>query len=294
MLAKITLPEKIRQTWKLPRLTPKRTLIWVSLIGFCVFTLFPFVWMLATSLRANTEMYNTQLNPFIVRQPTLEHYRYLLAETKFLRWLFNSAVVALAASAISMVCGVLASYSVGRLRFPGGGFTSLILFATYLIPTTLLFIPLSYVVNLLGISNSLWSLILTYPTFLIPFICWILSGYFKTVPKELSEAALVDGATRLQSLFLVDIPLILPGIISVFFFSFTFSWNEYLYAFTFIRSQSILPISVAAVNALQSGDVYFWGELMAAALLGSLPVVIIYAFLMDFYISGLTAGSVKG
>ena len=272
----------------------RRTLLGASLLFFALFALFPFLWILATSLRPNAEMYNVNTNPLVVRNITFEHYVYLFTQTQFATWLTNSIIIALLSTAISIVAGVLASYSLGRLRYRGNGPIQVLVFATYLVPTTLLFIPLAYVVNVLGLTDSIWSLIVVYPTFLIPFIVWIMAGYFKGLPRELSESAMVDGATRLQTMYMIDLPLVLPGIVSVFFFAFTFAWNEYLYAFTFIRSDGKLPIAVAVVNSLQTGDIYFWGPLMAGAVLGSIPVVIIYSFLMDFYISGLTAGAVKG
>ncbi|NJN54059.1 MAG: carbohydrate ABC transporter permease [Anaerolineae bacterium] len=213
---------------------------------------------------------------------------------RLLQWMWNSFIVAVAASSIALVIGIMAAYSLGRLRYRGGGLVALIVFATYLVPPVLLFIPLNDVVNKLKISNTLSSLVLVYLTFLVPFIAWMLSSYFKNLPVELAEAARIDGASRLRAMIMIDLPLVLPGIVSVFFFAFTLSWNEYLYAFTFIRSASKMPVALGVVNALQVGDVYFWGQLMAAAILGSVPVVLVYTFLMDFYLAGLTAGSVKG
>ncbi|MEM7333325.1 MAG: carbohydrate ABC transporter permease [Chloroflexota bacterium] len=272
----------------------KKTAIVISVIIFGLFSLFPFAWMFLTSIRAGGELYTVNQSPFAVREVTLDHYQKLLAETQFVRWMLNSLTIALAASAIALVIGLIAAYSLGRLRYKGGGVAALVVFATYLIPPVLLFIPLNDVVNRLQLSNTLWSLILVYLTFLVPFIAWMLSGYFKSLPKELADAARIDGASRWQAMVLIDMPLVLPGVISVLFFAFTLSWNEYLYAFTFIRSSSKMPVALGVVNSLQVGDVFFWGQLMAAAILGSVPVVIIYAFLMDFYLAGLTAGSVKG
>jgi multiple sugar transport system permease protein len=171
---------------------------------------------------------------------------------------------------------------------------ALVVFSTYLVPPVLLFIPLSYVVNLLGLANSLWALIVTYLTFLVPFIAWMLSGYFKNIPSELSDAARIDGASRLRAMMLIDLPLILPGVVSVFFFAFTLSWSEYLYALTFLRTESKFTVALGVVSTLQVGDVFMWGPMMGGALLGSIPVVIIYSFLMDYYLAGLTAGAVKG
>jgi len=270
--------------------------IWITLaiLFFGLFALFPFFWMLLTSIRAGSELYTVNINPFAVKQLTLEHYTALLTETKFTTWMLNSFIIASVSAIIALLIGVLAAYSLGRLRYRGGSAVAVVVFATYLIPPVLLFIPLNLMVVRMGLSNSLWSLILVYLTFLVPFIAWMLSSYFKSIPVDLADAARIDGASRLQAMRLVDLPLVLPGVVSVFFFAFTLSWQEYLYAFTFIRSSAKLPVAVGVVNALQVGDVFFWGQLMAAAILGSIPVVIIYSFLMDFYLSGLTAGGVKG
>jgi multiple sugar transport system permease protein len=272
----------------------KKIWITLALIFFGFFALFPFFWMLLTSIRPGSELYTVNINPFAVKDLTLEHYTALLTQTKFITWMFNSFIIASVSAIIALIIGVLAAYSLGRLRYRGGAVVAVVVFATYLIPPVLLFIPLNLIVVRLGLSNSLWSLIIVYLTFLVPFIAWMLSSYFKNIPVDLADAARIDGASRLQAMRLVDLPLVLPGVVSVFFFAFTLSWQEYLYAFTFIRSSSKLPVAVGVVNALQVGDVFFWGQLMAAAILGSVPVVIIYSFLMDFYLSGLTAGGVKG
>lgn len=262
---------------------------------FLVFTLFPFVWMLMTSIRS--DIISIPQAPFHItlEELTSSHYRRLLLETKFLRWMGNSLFVSSMSSVIAIIIGLLAAYSLGRLRYRGGGVVALVIFATYLLPPALLFIPLSVVVRRVGLQcNSLWTLVVVYLTFLVPFIAWMLSSYFKGIPRDLLDAARIDGASRLQAMVLVDIPLVLPGVVSVFFFTFTLSWNEYLYAFTFISRASKLPVAVGVVNALQVGDIYYWGELMAGALIGSIPVVIIYSFLMDYYLAGMTAGAIKG
>ncbi|MEM7342882.1 MAG: carbohydrate ABC transporter permease [Chloroflexota bacterium] len=272
----------------------KNILLGVTIIFFGFFSLFPFAWMFITSIRPGGELYQVGKNPFGIKAVTLEHYQALLAQTQFLQWMWNSFLIAFVASIIALVIGVIAAYSLGRLRYKGGAFAALIVFTTYLIPPVLLFIPLNDVVNRLNLSNTLWSLILVYLTFLVPFIAWMLSGYFKSIPSELADAARIDGASRIQAMIRIDLPLVLPGVVSIFFFAFTLSWNEYLYAFTFIRSSSKMPVALGVVNALQVGDVFFWGQLMAAAILGSVPVVLVYTFLMDFYLAGLTAGAVKG
>lgn len=269
-------------------------LLGIALTLFTIFLLFPFYWMVMTSFRDGSELFNIGSNPLIPRKFTLQYYDELLTQTHFLVWMGNSLYVSAIASAIAMVLGTLAAYSLGRLRYKGGGFAALLVFSTYLIPPALLFIPLNSVVNFLGLSDKLWSLIITYLTFLVPFISWMLSSYFKGLPPDLVDSALIDGATRIQAMFTIDLPLVLPGLVSVFFFAFTLSWSEYLYAYTFVRIPLSQTVAVGVVNQMQIGDIYFWGQLMAGAVMGSVPVVIIYSFLMDYYLAGLTAGSVKG
>ena len=272
----------------------KRLVVGSVVLLFTFFVLFPFFWMALTSLRPGNDFFKIARTPFKITGITLDHYYFLLTETEFIRWMANSIFVACVSSVLALFIGIIAAYSLGRLRFRGGGAAGLVVFATYLIPPALLFIPLSYIVNLLGLSNNLWSLIFTYLTFMVPFIAWMLSSYFKGIPSELSDAARIDGASRLRAMVMIDLPLILPGVVSVFFFAFTLSWNEYLYALTFLRTESKFPVALGVVGTLQVGDVYMWGPLMGGALLGSIPVVIIYSFLMDYYLAGLTAGAVKG
>ena len=281
---------------RLRRINVARTVVLtIAITLFSVFTLFPFAWLVLTSIRS--DMLGISDAPFHITldELTLSHYHRLLTETKFLLWMRNSIFVSTFSSVIAIVVGLLSAYSLGRLRYKGGGIAALVIFATYLLPPALLFIPLSVVVRHVGLKgNSLWTLIVVYLTFLVPFIAWMLSSYFKGIPMDLLDAARIDGASRLQAMVLVDIPLVLPGVVSVFFFTFTLSWNEYLYAFTFVNRASKLPVAVGVVNALQVGDIYYWGELMAGALIGSIPVVIIYSFLMDYYLAGMTAGAIKG
>ncbi len=260
-----------------------------------IFVLFPFVWMTFTSVRPQEALFQAD-HPFQVEGfgLTWEHYRFLLFETDYLRWLANSAIVATAATAIALVIGTFAAYALGRLEFRGAGAIAVMVFATYLVPPVLLFIPLNTVVRQLRLTNTLWALIVVYLTFLVPFIAWLLSSYFAGLPKELAEAAKLDGASYFQTMIQIDMPLVLPGVVSVFFFAFTLAWQEFLYAFTFLRSSEKFPVAVGVVNELSVGDVQFWGELMAGALLGSVPIVVLFAFLMDYYVEGLTAGAIKG
>jgi multiple sugar transport system permease protein len=261
---------------------------------FLIVTLFPFFWMFITSIKPNAELYNVRMNPLYVLHPTLEHFRYLLRETIFLTWAYNTLYVAILSTAISLITGIMAGYALSRLRFRGAGGIAVGIFVTYLVPPTLLFIPLADVVRTFGLLDSPWSLILTYPTFLIPFSTWLLMGYFKTIPRELEECAMIDGATRLQALIKIILPLALPGILSAGIFAFTLSWNEFIYALVFLSSTEIKTIPVGVVSELIRGDVFFWGPLMAGALLGSVPVAIIYSFFVEYYVAGLTAGAVKG
>jgi multiple sugar transport system permease protein len=261
---------------------------------FLFVTLFPFLWMFITSIKPNAELYNVRMNPLYVLHPTLEHFRYLLRETIFLTWAYNTLYVSILSTAISLITGIMAGYALSRLRFRGAGGMAVGIFVTYLVPPTLLFIPLAAVVRTFGLLDSPWSLILTYPTFLIPFCTWLLMGYFKTIPRELEECAMIDGATRLQAMVKIILPLALPGILSAGIFAFTLSWNEFIYALVFLSSTEIKTIPVGVVSELIRGDVFFWGPLMAGALLGSVPVAIIYSFFVEYYVAGLTAGAVKG
>jgi multiple sugar transport system permease protein len=260
---------------------------------FVVFALFPFYWMLIASLKSNRELYSLTAFPFWVQKPVLTQYTYLFENTDFLTWLTNSVTVGVITTITSVVIGVLAGYGLARLRFRGAEGFGIAIFISYLVPTTLLFIPLSQVVNALGIANSTWALLVTYPTFLVPFCTWLLMGYFKTIPRELEECAMIDGASRLGSFVKIVLPLAVPGIVCAALFSFTLSWNEFIYALTFISRTSQKTIPIGVVVELIRGDVYYWGSLMAGALLGSIPIAMIYSFFLDYYVSGLTAGAIK-
>jgi multiple sugar transport system permease protein len=275
--------------------------VYLPVAALLVITLFPFYWMAITAFKPNDEFYNTAISPFVVLHPTLDHFVYLFTKTHFPDWLRNTMVVAFAATAISLVASVMAGYSLGRLRFRGANWLGWAIFVTYLVPPTLLFLPLTAVIanfNILGweppLINSIWSLILVYPTFLMPFGTWLLIGYFKSIPRELEESALVDGATRLQAMLRITVPLALPGLLSVGIFSFTLSWNEFIYALVFLSDVTTKTVPVGVLSELIAGDQYFWAELMAGALLGSIPVAIVYSFFVEYFVSGLTAGAVKG
>ena len=268
--------------------------LYVPLAFYALFLLFPFAWMLIVSLKPNNALFDTSVNPFLLTGITLRHYRFLFEDTDFVRWIWNTAVVTIGATFLSLICSILIGYALGRLRFRGGNTMGAAIFLLYLVPPALLFIPLSRIIAELDLYNTYWALIFTYPTFLIPFASWLLMGYFRTIPIELEQAALVDGATRIQAMFRVVLPLALPGVLSAGIFCFTLGWNEFLYALVFMGSGDMKTMPVGAVNDLIRADVFQWGALMAAGILGSVPVAIAYSFFVDNYISGLTAGATKG
>ena len=267
--------------------------LYLPLIVFLFVLLFPFYWMTTTTFKPDDELYDyKRFNPFWVHSPTLDHIHKLFFETSYPSWLINTMIVSAASTLISLFCSVCAAYAIERLRFSGSRYVGLAIFLAYLVPPSILFILLAAIIFKLGLFDSLWALILTYPTFLVPFCTWLLMGYFRTIPYELEECALIDGATRLQILWKITLPLAVPGLISAGIFAFTLSWNEFIYALTFISSTENKTVPVGAITELVEGDVYHWGSLMAAALLGSLPVVIMYSFFVEYYVSSLT-GAVK-
>lgn len=267
--------------------------IYIPLALFIIVLLFPFYWMAITAVKPDYEMYNyAKFNPFWVHSPTLENIRKLLFDTDYPRWLMITMGVATAATFLSIFCSVLAAYAIERLRFKGAQHVGLAIYLAYLVPPTILFIPLATMVFQFGLFDSPLSLILTYPTFLVPFCTWLLIGYFKSIPYELEECALIDGASRLQILRRITLPLAVPGLISAGIFAFTLSWNEFIYALAFIQSTDKKTVPVAILTELVTGDVYQWGSLMAGSLLGSVPVALIYSFFVEYYVSSMT-GAVK-
>ena len=268
---------------------------YANLAPYIFFALFPFYFMIITSLKNDAELYDLKAVPFLIQTGVItDHYRYLLFRTEFLTWMKNSLIISVAATSISLVISILAGYSLARLRFPGAGAFGTAVFITYLVPPTLLFLPLSQVVVWLGISDTIWALVVTYPTFLVPFSTWLLMGYFRTIPREVEECALVDGASRMQTLTRIVLPMAIPGIVCVILFGFTLTWNEFTYALTFISQTSNKTAVVGVTADLIRGDIYYWGSLMAGAVVASLPIVIVYVWFLDYYVSGLTAGAVKG
>jgi multiple sugar transport system permease protein len=269
---------------------------WVTVyapLGIFVFVLlFPFYWMVITSVKPNNELLSRDGNPFWVIKPTLEHFHKLVFKTAYPEWLWNTVFISVISTVVSLACAVLAAYAIERLRFKGSRQVGLGIFLAYLVPPSILFIPLATIVFKLGLFDTRWALILTYPTFLIPFCTWFLMGYFRSIQFELEECALIDGATRFEILWKIILPLSVPGLISAGIFAFTLSWNEFIYALTFISSSEVKTVPVGVITELVEGDVYHWGSLMAGALLGSIPVAVLYSFFVDHYVSGMT-GAVK-
>ena len=272
---------------------PRRVVTVYAPLGvFLIVLLFPFYWMAITAFKPNDELLSREGNPFWVSNPTLAHIRKLLFDTAYPDWLVNTMLVSVIATLLSLLGSVLAAYAIERLRFKGSRYVGMSIFLAYLVPPSILFIPLATIVYKLQLFDTRLALILTYPTFLVPFCTWLLMGYFKSIPFELEECALIDGASRWQILFKIVLPLAVPGLISAGIFAFTLSWNEFIYALTFISSSEVKTVPVGVVTELVEGDVYHWGSLMAGALLGSLPVAILYSFFVEYYVSGLT-GAVK-
>jgi len=267
--------------------------LYLPLGFFLILMLFPFYWMLITSIKPNRELYSQKIMPLYVHQPTLKHYVDLLSQTNFLTWTYNTMLVAIITTIISLVLGTMMAYPLARMNFPGAAIVAIGVAATYLVPQPLLFIPMADIINRLDLGNTLSAVMLTYPTLLIPFCAWLLMGYFKSVPRELEEAARIDGASRLQVMIRVVLPLCTPGLLSAGIFAFTLAQNEFLYALIFLAKSDVRTVPVGAITELIRGDVFYWGQLMAAALLGSVPVALIYSFFVDHYVAGLTSGAVK-
>jgi multiple sugar transport system permease protein len=272
---------------------------YTALIPYVAFSLFPLYIMFITSFKSKQEINNLGNSPFWATGITTENYVYLATHTHFFdHWLFNTIIVAVVATAISVTVGVLAAYALARLKFRGVEAFGVAVFITYLVPQSLLFLPLIEVINfvdtyIMSVRDSYWSLIITYPTFLIPFVTWLLMGYFRTVPFEVEECAYIDGCSRVRTLVQIVLPMALPGVACAILFSFTLCWNEFLYSLVFIQDQFEKTISIGVFTELVRGDIYFWGSLMAACLTGCIPILVIYAFFMDYFVTGLTAGAIK-
>ncbi len=262
---------------------------------FTLFAAFPFYWMLVTTFKRTSDLMNTTNNPFLFNQPpTLEHLHVLFFETLYGRWLWNTALVGILVVVITLLLAVPAAYSLARLTGRVGEQLGIGIFLTYLVPPTILFIPLARVVSNLGLKDSLWSLILVYPSFTIPFCTWLLMGFFKAIPRDLEEAAMIDGYSRFGAFAKVVIPISIAGILTVVIFTFTLVMQEFVYGMTFISFASQYTVSVGVPTFLVRGDVYFWGSLMAACFIASVPIAILYNLFVDRFIAGFTVGAVKG
>ena len=281
----------IERKWK------KWVYFYLPMAVFIVFTLFPFYWMAVTAFRPDRELYRTWRQPNARRcgrwSRRSSTSRACCRPPRSRTWLWNTMLIAIVSTIISLICGMFAGYALARLKFRGSEFLGTAIFITYLVPQTLLFIPLADIIRDMHLGNTPWALMLTYPTFLIPFCTWLLMGYFKTIPKELEECARIDGATRFGAMVRIIFPVAIPGILSAGIFAFTLSWNEFIYALVFMSSAEQKTVPVGVVSELIRGDIFFWGQLMAGALLGSVPVALVYSFFVEYYVTGLT-GSVKG
>lgn len=267
---------------------------YIALVPFLLFFLFPLYWMLITSFKNDHEISSLKGIPLIIQSmPTLAHYKMILFETRFLKWFWNSFEIAVVVTVITIFISVLGAYAISRLRFFGSRYFGVGIFCTYLVPPALLFIPFYKVVGFLGLLNSKWCLLFLYPTLTVPFCTWILIGYFAAIPKALDEAAFVDGATYFQMLTKVFLPVAAPGLIAATLFAFTVSWAQFLYPLAYIYRDEEKVLTNGIYTTLIRGDVYFWGELMGGALLASIPVVVLFAFLMDYYVAGLTRGTLR-
>ncbi len=277
----------------LENLPRKVVVVYLPLFIFVFVLLFPFYWMAICAFKTNEELHAYKgLAGMWVWEPTLDNIRRLFFETEYPAWMWNTMLVTVVSTFLSLFCAVCAAYAIERLRYKGSRYVGMAIFLAYLVPPSILFIPLAKMVYALDIFDTNLALILTYPTILIPFCTWLLMGYFRSIPYELEECALVDGATRLQILTKIVLPLAVPGLISAGIFAFTLSWNEFIYALTFISSAENKTVPVGIVTELISFDVYDWGGLMAGALFGSLPVAILYSFFVEHYVSSMT-GAVK-
>ncbi len=264
------------------------------LAAFIAFSAFPFYWMLITTFKQTRDLLNPDHNPFVFHDPpTLEHLRILFMETQFGQWLLNTVFVGVMVVGITLMLAIPAGYSLARLTGRMGEQLGIGIFLTYLVPPTVLFIPLSRVVANLGLQDSLWSLVLVYPSFTVPFCTWLMMGFFKAIPRDLEEAAMIDGYSRIGAFFKVVIPISVAGILTVIIFTFTLVTQEFIYALTFITAASNFTVSVGVPTFLVRGDVYFWGSLMGACFIASVPIAFLYNFFLDRFIAGFTVGAIK-
>ncbi len=278
----------------LGRTLRKRAPVYAGLTFFAVLAGLPVYWMFLTTFKADRDLYSLQNFPLWFNQPpTLDHLNLLFNKTGFNHWLVNTLIVAAAVVVITLLAAVPAGYALARLRFPGAETLSIGIFMTYLIPTTLLFLPLVKVIAAIGLFDKLGSLIVAYPTFTIPFCTWLMAGFFRTIPLEIEEAAMVDGCSRVGAIPRVVLPLSIAGMLTVAIFAFTLSMQDFVYALSFVSSSDQKVVSIGVVTELIRGDVFFWGSLMAGALIAGVPVAILYSFFLDYFVEGITGGAVK-
>jgi len=264
------------------------------LIFFITFLTFPFYWMVITTFKTTQDLHDTTHNPYLFNDPpTLEHLRLLFTETQYLQWLVNTGLVGVLVVAITLMLAVPAGYALARMTGPWAQSLGIAIFLTYLVPPTILFIPFARVVARLGLQDSLWSLVLVYPSFTVPFSTWLLMGFYKAIPRDLEDAAMVDGLSRFGAFVKVVMPVSLAGILTVVIFAFTLVTQEFVYGLTFITSSASYTVSVGVPTFLVRGDVYFWGSMMAACLIASVPIAIIYNLFVDRFVAGFTVGAVK-
>ena len=294
-----TLPATSAPTAKFGRsiAAQRRWALWGSYFAlslFVIFFLVPPIYTLITSLKTSKEISSLSGSPWLVQNPTLSNFWELITAHNYQMFFYNSVKITFFVVIITMVISILAAFSLARMRFWGSATLATGVFLTYLVPESLLFIPMFQIIGSLGLMNNTWCLLLLYPTLSVPVCTWIMIGYFASIPKELDEAALIDGASYMQMLFKIFIPVAMPGIIAATIFAFTVSWGQFLYPMAFLYSSDQMVLTVGIISDLIRGDVFQWGKIMAGSLMAALPPVIIYAFLMDYYIAGLTAGATKG
>lgn len=272
----------------------ENTLVYTLLAAFVIFCAFPFYWMIITAFKTERDLYNLETIPFWFNEPpTLEHVRWLFEHTDFVKWMINTVVIGVLVVIITLALAVPAGYALARLLGSWANALGIGIFLTYLVPPTLLFIPLSPIITMLGLQDKYWALVLVYPTFTVPFCTWLMMGFFKSIPRELEEAALVDGENRLGAFLRIVLPLSTSGILTSIIFSFTLTMQEFVYALSYVSSSDQKPVTLGVVTDLVRGDVFFWGSLMAAALIASVPVALVYSMFLDRFIAGITGGAIK-
>ena len=285
------LPPRRSFNWRHVR---KRTLLYLALAFYFVIACFPLYWMVMATIKNDYDLIDPKVSPFWFKRPLgLEHFQYLFTHTNFLTWAMNTAIVAASVLGITMALCVPGGYALARLRFKGGQHIGIGVFMTYLIPPILLFLPLNQLVSAFGLENTRWALVLVYPTFTIPFCLWLLMGFFKQVPVEIEEAAEVDGCTRWQAVLRVTLPVSIPGILTAAIFAFTLSMQDFIYALVMVSPSSQKVLNTGIPTELIRGDVFFWGELMAAALIPAVIVAFVYNFFLDYFVRGITGGAIK-